>query len=632
MDANLEALQTASQDRRRFVWLRLIAVLSLSVLLIALSMWLATRGQSNLQFPVFWTGVLLGFAGLSYQVIKVAKTPRDYQEILVVLGIWGMVPRLLRGGLSPLFFDEFDHLRLAQDLTATGHAVALDHLFQIGASFPGLELLTSTTAFVSSLSLWNVGIIVVVLAHVLGILGLFTLVGEHRRSARQGAFAALFYACNPSWLYFHAQFSYETLAMPLLIWLLVFADRWQRDGASRSTVGSFLVVAAALPIVHHATSAITLAILLIWVFASISLDVFGSNHHLSKATKRLVLASSIAAVLVIARLVLIGPTLWHYWSPVLNVSSIWHSLLKLIDGSGGGRTLFGGAHLPWWEITAGFLLVPLLLFILGRALLQIRKSPTPTDGLEVTFWVLAVAFFLTLPLDLVSSLSEAVHRSWGFAFLGLAAVAGGVVVPFLEREGRWRLFTTGIVFSVIAIAGTSVGISTNYQFPGPVEAGVDGRSIGSETAMVANWFALHSGSSDHVFVDRFISRQIAVSTRADVMMPWQLWQVAYAPSLDSVTLEWLRRFQVTYMVFDRRMTTIIPQTGFWYSPSEPAAYLNSLVPTSNLDRFTCYDWTQVVATTQNYEIVGVDQRQLVQDEIAHTIGIRPECLSGIPGA
>ncbi len=625
MDANLEALLTASPEEVRFNWIQFAGTLSASTFLIALSMSLAANGPSSLQFLVFWIGVLLGFAGIAYQLINRANTPRAYREILVVLGVWGLLPRLLRGGLSPLFFDEFDHLRLAQDLSATGHAVSLDHLFQLGASFPGLELLTSTTAFVSTLSIWHSGLLVVALSHVLGIIGVFTLVGEHRSDARQGAFAALFYACNPSWLYFHAQFSYETLALPLLVWLLVLTDRWRRDGASLGTVGGFLFIAAALPIVHHATSAIAVAILVIWLVASMCTDLFGQDHRISRGTWRVSLASVLTAILVIGRLLLVGSKLWTYWSPALNVGSIGTSLRRLVGGGGGGRSLFGGAHLPWWELGAGFLLVPILLFILARALMQGRGSTDRTDGLELTFWVLALAFFVTLPLDLLASLSEAVHRSWGFSFLGLSAVAASVVTPFLRRPGRWRLLTAAAVFSVIAIAGTSVGISTNYQFPGPVEAGVDGRSIGSQTTLVAGWFASHSSSRDHVFVDRFVSRQIAVTSRADVMIPWQLWQMAYAPSLQLSTLATLARLHVDYMVFDRRMTTIFPPAGFWYSPSEPAIFSNSLVPAFNLDRYICYDWSRVVATTADYEIVAVDLHQVVADLRVGSMGIHPQC-------
>ena len=626
MDANFEALRQASPEEVRFNWKQLFGTLFVSALLIALSMSLAANGASSLQFLVFWAGVLLGFAGIAFQLLSQANTPRAYRELLVILGIWGLLPRLLRGGLSPLFFDEFDHLRLAQDLSATGHAVALDHLFQLGASFPGLELLTSTTAFASTISIWHSGLLVVALAHVLGVLGVFTLVGEHRNDARQGAFAALVYACNPSWLYFHAQFSYETLAFPLLLWLLVLADRWRKNGATRSTVGVFLLVAAALPIVHHATSAIAVVLLLLWFVSAIILDLIGQQHRISRSTWSIGGATVLTAVLIVGRLFLVGSTLWKYWAPVLNVGSIGNSLRRLIGGGGGGRTLFGGAHLPWWELAAGFLLVPLLLVILARALIQSRKSAEKLDGLEVTFWLLALAFFATLPLDLVSSLSEAVHRSWGFSFLGLSAVAAGVVAPFLHRPGWWRPLTAGVVFSVIAIAGTSVGISTNYQFPGPVQVGVDGRSIGSETTLVANWFASHTGSVDHVFVDRFMSRQLAISTRADVMIPWQLWQMAYSPILYQSTLQTLQRFHVDYMVFDRRMTSILPPAGFWYSPSEPDTIRNSLVPKENLDRYNCYDWSHVVATTRNYEVVAVDLQQVALDHRVGSIGARTGCL------
>jgi len=587
---------------------------------------IAASGGSSLEFAMFWVGILIGFWAIALRILRSNETPQALGEVLVVLGVWGMIPRILRTGLSPFFFDEFDHLRIAQDVVATGHTSALHHLFQLGASFPGLELLTATTALVNPLTLWQTGLLWVMVAHVLGIIGIFTLVGGHRGDAKQGAFAALFYACNPSWFYFHGQFSYETLALPLMIWVLVFAERVWRLGAQRSSVGPFVVVCIALPIVHHATSAALIALLLLWSIACVAIDVVGAQKRVTKSTRRLLLLTLGAMILVIARLLLIGSTLREYWSPVLNLHSISQAFGHLLGhSSSGGRVVFGGTQLPWWEIAAGFLLVPLLLIVLIRSLLQRWRSTEAIDGLEILFWALALAFFISLPLDLVSTLSEAAHRSWGFSFLGLSAIAAGVVQPILQQRKKWKRAMVGAVFAVVAIAGTSIGTSVAYQFPGPVQAGVDGRSFSEETAVVASWFATHSGANDRVFADRFASRQIQLATRADVIMPWQLWQLAYFPELNEYTLRMLMNFQVNYLVFDRRMTTVLPPSGFWYSPNEPPAYLTSVVPPSNLERFQCYDWAQIVASTQNYQIVAVNLDQVRSDFQHYQLGVVPHC-------
>ncbi len=627
MIAESEAPQVAPVGPGRASWGRLSAVLLVSTILIAVSMALASRGEGSLHFAIFWLGVLLGFAGIAHCLLRVAEQPRDVVEVLTVLGVWGMIPRLLRTGLTPVFFDEFDHLRIAQDFTATGHTSALNHLFQIGSSFPGLELLTATTAFVSPLSLWHSGLAWVTVAHVLGIIGFYALVSQHRSSCRQGALAGLFYACNPSWFYFHAQFSYETLALPLMIWALVFAERFHREEKQRATLGAFIVLCAALSIVHHATAAALIGILLLWTLASAGVDLLGKTHRIKPSTYRIGTACALAGALVIVRLLLVGPTLWHYWAPVLNVSTLTNAFGRLFGhaGAGGGRSVFSGTQLPWFEIAAGFLLVPLLMVILGRSLLQRWRSSAAIDGLEITFWLLSLAFFVSLPLDLVSSLSEAAHRSWGFSFLGLAAAAASVAEPMLTQQRTWKVMTAGAVFAVIAVAGTSVGTSINYQFPGPNETGADGRSLNNETALVASWFSTHTTSRDRVFVDRFVSRQILLATKADVVMPWQLWQLAYFPVLNDYTLRMIRTFKVNYFVFDRRMTTVFPPAGFWYSASEPPEYLSTLVPASNLDRFNCYDWAKVVATTEHYEIVAVDRVQAAIDERRKDIGVIPGC-------
>ena len=81
--------------------------------------------------------------------------------------------------------------------------------------------------------LWPAALAVIILAHVLSVLAVYQLVRAVGASPTGAAVGAVVYTLNPSWMYFDTSVSYESLALPLLLWCLAAAVT-----ASRSPEGA----------------------------------------------------------------------------------------------------------------------------------------------------------------------------------------------------------------------------------------------------------------------------------------------------------------------------------------------------------------------------------------------------------
>ena len=172
-------------DLDRAAWRGLVplaGVFLVSGALLATAEWMAARGDTTWHFYVFWVAFFLVTVPVARRLIADRTSPTLRGVLVVALGVWSLAPILLRTGNHPLFFDEFSHFRMLQDLVRTGHPVSSAGLLQIGASFPGLELVTSGLFHLSGLTLWLSALVIAAVAHVALLTGVYVLVRDASRS------------------------------------------------------------------------------------------------------------------------------------------------------------------------------------------------------------------------------------------------------------------------------------------------------------------------------------------------------------------------------------------------------------------------------------------------------------------
>jgi hypothetical protein len=360
----------------------------------------------------------------------------------------------------------------------------------------------------------------------------------------------------------------------------------------------------------------------------------------------------------------VGHPLIVYLGPAFHFSQQFHQLLSLF-GIGTSLPLhgaFANSSAPSFEIVCAYLMLPVLLigFVWGLwGLLGSRRELSP---LVFVAAVLGALFFASLPLASAIAYSEAAHRSWAFSFLGLAivlGVAGGLAVdgrlsirmrthhlwplPSIWRRGVRPVLAACL--AVVAIGSVSLGSSTAYRFGGAVQPDSDPLYVGTQTAMVASWFAQHATASDWVFANRFVVRPIAIASRVRVvkpggsevlllLLPKLRWyyrhptagQRAARAALFSYAAKG-RRHGVTYIVFDRRTGAGSVKASFWYVENDSLLPRAARASKGYPGRMGCFNWVHAVFATSDYQVLKVDQRQLQHDLAHHGTGLNMACLS-----
>lgn len=652
-------IATAMEDRepsRKRQWVPLLAsAFTASGVLLATAEWMAARGDTTLHFYVFWIAYFLVAGPVAWLLTRDWIGRHTSSGLIAALGVWSMGPVLLRTGNQPLYFDEFSHFRMLQDLVRAGHPVSTPGLFQIGANFPGLELATNFVYHMSGLTLWVSAVSVATLAHVALLCGVYALIRDVSHSPKSGAVGAVVYSLNPSWLFFDAQFSYETLAMPVFVWALVFALRAARDRrviegnrvqVLQACVTTILI--AALVVIHHVTSVVAVAVLAsLAIVATLQRRRSTGHSDRESLSPRLLWSfAGLALVLTSWRFVVIGHPLAVYLGSTFHVSQEFSQLLGIL-GIGPGLPLhsaFAGSSAPLFEIICGYAMIPVLLVAFVAAIWGLAAHRSELSPMTYVGVLLGALFFASLLLESAAAYSESVHRSWAYSFLGLA-IAVGVATRYAS-EGRVALSIRGrrlwpprttwqgrlglpvtACFVVVAIGGVALGTSTSYRFGGATAPETDPLYVGTQTAMVASWFATHTTASDVVFANRFDVRPIAVASRALIANGNEQLLLLSSQVPRSALLAFVND-KVSYIVFDRRTGLVGGvQPWFWYTDSDSNLPKDARV-TIYPGRIACLDWASAVYTTNDIEVLRVDQAHLIHDLHTGGDGFLPGCSSG----
>ena len=629
----------------------LFLVFVASGLLLSLAEFVAANGSMSLQFYIFWVGYFAVVLPVGWLLARRTTSDVDRGPLVLALAGWSVLPKMIRTGAQPLYFDEFSHLRLLEDLLRSGHPVAEPALLQIGSSFPGLEMITGGIVEVSGLYPWGAAMAVAAISHVAILAAIFILVSDITSSKRAGGLAALIYSLNPSWLFFDSQYAYETLAIPLLLWGLIFAlraigggTRAPKPSTTWTWVGLSFTFSLSLVVTHHVTAVVN-CVLLTAMAVVVSLRRGRAPASGPESPQVAWLLAVWALIVTTTRFVAIGHPLAVYLSPALNLSGQFRQLLSLLGIASAlqGHTAFGNTGLPLFEVVCGFLLPPVLLAAYVWAIWGLLARRQELGSFIYVAALTGLAYFASLPLLTAAQFGEAVHRSWAFSYIGLAvviglaadrALRGELSFAFRRRQVSWlRHFETRggrvavtVMFVVAAIGGVAAATTSAYRFGGPVQYGEDAAADGTQTSLVAAWFHDHGRSRQLVFADRYVAGPIAVSSEVTLVTPSAWWGITFDSQL---SLQLAATFAtIDYVVVDRRMGNGKPAPqGYWYSSSEPHGSSRYVIPPVNVLRFECLNWLNAVYATSDYEILAVDHKQLETDVGVASNGLSTACMA-----
>ncbi|GAC1361930.1 MAG: hypothetical protein NVSMB44_16430 [Ktedonobacteraceae bacterium] len=515
---------------------------------------------------------------------------------------------------SPLHFanfNEFLHWNTADSIASTGHLYRDDNtLLPVSPFYPGLEILTNALSDLSDLSIFRAGLIVLFVARLLIVLSLFFLYEQITQSARIAGIATIIYATNPHFISFDAQFSYESLALPLASFMLYVMSLFSMV-PYKHQITTFIAWLAlvAIAITHHMTDYVFDGFLLLWVFTCHFQRPQYRNYWITiTATMFLSIGVSLAVAFLIPHNPAV-PYLTTYFSGAFV------QLTNVLEGTNKARALFtsyGTLPTPIWNrvLSAASVIIITLSLPFGWLCIWLRQR---FNSLSIMLGIVAFVYPLTQAFRFTSFGSEITDRSAAFLFIPIAYTLSLLIVQFwpLRRLRRvhiaWISSTIAILFVSGVILQSGPGLSL---LPGPYMVSADNRSIEPEGIQDAIWASKYLGPGNRVATDRInrllmstYGKQYVISNLDNNVDTSPLF---FSEKIGPNELSLLRLASVHYLIVDTRLSTQTPLEGIYFEEGEPDSYAHAIpISAQALTKFNTTPQTNRVFDSGNIVIYNV---------------------------
>jgi hypothetical protein len=570
----------------RLGWLpALSVVMACGLLLVAIAN-AAARQAANWAEPAFWLGLIVIVVPAAYRLLR-SDVHRDERLGLVVLvGMALFISHFVYAPLSPTAFDEFLHVRTAQDMIATGRLFAPNNLLPVSPYYPGLENVTAAMQQLGGLSIIQSGFVLLAAGRIAFMLALFLFMEQAGGSARLAGLAALVYMANPRFLYFDAQYSYESIALPLAA-LVLYLTAWrERVGFSpRWTLLLITIAVLGVVVSHHITSIVLAMFLVLWTVARIVLRRRSTPGPgpIDVAVLSTLALGAWSFFVAIPTIGYLGP----------QVSGAVSQLRDLLSGAARSRELFRsprGDIAPAWEQVAGVASIAVILIILIVGLPAVWRRYRD-DPIALSLAAVALAYPVILVARLTVAGAVVASRSPEFLFLGVGFVAAvALTAPQPRLVARFIRPVPVILLAVVLfVGGVIVGIPQWQRLPGPYLVSADSRSIEPNGIAAAEWTRLYLGADRRFVADRV--NELLVGTYGgqapltSYVGRFDLVTFYKAPTFGNFERNLIKGQNVEFVIADRRLTTALPVVGFYFQHSELATQPPEPLPVAGLAKF-----------------------------------------------
>ena len=584
---------------------------------------LERTGHGSAAQPLFLCGIALLFGACAWRLTGAPASRKERLLVALVLGLGLLASYAMRYPLLLASFDELDHTASLAHLLNSHAVFPANTLLPVSPYYPGLELATASTRWLTGLPLAVDELIVLVVVRVVLVLVVFLVVERACQSSRAGGIGVLVYAAGPQFYGFDSQYAYESLALAFgaaVVYLLLVSIDAPRPRKGRLFALALSCVAAVV-ITHHVTGWLTVGFLVVWAGALYlttrsrryrapdvgeqsvisedrpTVQVSTVPGHEQRSRRRgqariIGIAAAVGLVVGGTWTALVGRRLIDYVGPVFAAAS--DNINQLLGNLHGNRQLFknaAGGGSPKWEILLILASSVCFCLILVPSLYSvIFKRSVRGGALRYLPAVIAATYPISV-LANVSSYSKLVaERADTFIFFGVAVVVGAWLAGRISRRRRMLERIATIAVATVCFLGSLLFGAGPLAtlLPGPYRVGADELSLGSPSLAVAHWADTHLPAGSHVAADRdngallnAIGGVVPVTAEGGLVNPASLF---FDRRLSPFDISLVRQADIRYVVVDDRLAKGLPLYGIYVAYGEPHARLTL----EELNKFSSY--------------------------------------------
>ena len=585
----------------------LLLVMACGMFLLSLAANESRRSNPTVGYQLLWIAGLTVIIGPA--LVRVLLSSTGARERLTLAFAVPVVLELSRLVLSPTYFvnhDELLHSNTLRLIDESSHLYGMNPLLPVSSFYPGLEIVTDAIHRVTGLSAFASAWIVLLIARMIMTLAVIGLIRMVTRSSRAAAIGSLLYLCNPQYLFFNSQYSYQTLALPLAVFT-VYAFVQRRRG-SRFALAWPLAGLAGVTAVHHLTAGLLVAAFAVWFLTEATFGrrrivaalraTTGQADEAGVARRMADRAGELKALAVMwlagtalslgAAVIPGNPVGPYLWSIATNYDS---GVSGLAEGAAPKKVFSdsaGAGPAPWEQA-----LLILSVLVAGLALLLVLHAlRTHFRGRNVVATVLCLVALVypVIPAGhLTVATAEVGDRASGFVYLGLGAIVGAFLAARRLRLA-WAL-PIGALITAVFLGGVVLGSGpTARQLPGPYLIEADARSMDADNLAAANWESVNLPGDSHVYADRdsgllasavggqFTVRHLSTGIDASRLL--------LDPKFTADDLDLIERADLSYLIVDSRLSQGLPHLDVYIENGEFDQARTEPVPAAALAKFS----------------------------------------------
>jgi hypothetical protein len=532
---------------------------------------------------LYWFGQLMIVVPIAGRLLS--RRPLSNGNIVTLISVLTIAEYLLKCTYDPLGFafnDEFLHWRGTTNMLQSGQLFELNYGLPIGTHYPGIQEVTSALISATGLSVFEAGLVVAGVAHMLYVLFLYLAFVVAIRSHRIAGIAVLLYFAAPSLTSFNSMFIYETLALAFLAMCIVAGLRSAIERSAQVRRRWFIVAVLcifATVITHHVTSYMLTAFLILVAIAS---RLTGSRN----TATRFGWLAAISALSVILWIATVARDTISYFSPTVG------TFTQAIQGFSSGGSSSNSNTPSTVSSPMGNLALEIVTLLLLSVLIAIgswqawkrhRRHPWIIGMMigALLGWAASIGIRIA-----TADGQEIAGRAATYIYIPVAVIAALALTRLVNSAPmrRWGAAVTVVVVGTVTallINGLANGWPPSWErLPGPHEVASFEASVDPQEVEIGYWSLKELGPGNVIASDQGLYPVLIgygnqnPQQQVSMLYTTPTWTPAVAGDAGALNIQ--------YVETDTRLTQSLPPSGNYFTDQ---IVITGKVPLANLTKY-----------------------------------------------